>query len=86
MRYELSDTAKADLQYWKSHDSKIFKRIFQILENIAQTPFSGIGKPKPLKSSLSGYWSRRITREHRIVYKIKNNTISIISCRYHYEK
>lgn len=62
----------------------IQKKITKLLESIAKTPFSGIGKPEPLKHELSGYWSRRISDEHRIIYTVKNNRIKVISLRFHY--
>ncbi|MCO6559787.1 MAG: Txe/YoeB family addiction module toxin [Gilliamella sp.] len=73
-----------DYLYWQENDKKILKRINELLKDISRTPFTGIGKPEPLKANLSGYWSRRIDAEHRLVYKIENNYILIISCRYHY--
>jgi toxin YoeB len=73
------------LVYWAKTDLKILKKIVQLAENTAQTPFEGIGKPEPLKGNFSGYWSRRITGEHRLVYEVTEETISIILCRSHYE-
>lgn len=76
--------AKEDKDYWKKNNIKIFKRIDKLVNAIKQNPFSGIGKPEPLKFEKSGYWSRRITQEHRLVYKVVNNKIYIAQCRYHY--
>ena len=75
-----------DYRYWKEHDSAKTARIKKLLEAISNEPFSGIGKPEPLLFDLSGYWSRRIDREHRLVYKISGDSIIVISCRYHYKK
>ena len=90
MEIEFSSKAKADLDFWrKSGNKKIQTRITKLIESIVENPFSGIGKPEPLKENLSGFWSRRITREDRlvysIIYKIENSTISILSLRGHYE-
>ena len=77
-------TAFEDYNEWEKLDKKIFKRIKELIKDISRTPFSGIGKPEPLKHELSGYWSRRINDEHRLVYKISKNTLYILSCREHY--
>jgi len=71
--------------YWQSNDKKILKRINLIIKDIQRDPFSGIGKPEPLKFQLQGCWSRRIDQEHRIVYEIVKNDLRIICCRFHYE-
>ncbi len=75
----------SDYLYWQTNDKKMLKRINELLKDINRTPFTGLGKPEPLKANLSGYWSRRIDSEHRLVYKIENNNIVILSCRYHYK-
>jgi len=72
------------LGHWADNDLKILKRIVELLEDIQRSPFTGIGKPEPLKNQLKGYWSRRINDEHRLVYKVTNDEIIIIQCRYHY--
>ena len=74
-----------DLYEWESTDKKIFKKIKELIKDITRTPFEGIGKPEPLKHELSGYWSRRITDEHRLVYKVSDNTLYILSCKEHYK-
>jgi len=77
--------ALSDLKYWqKSGNTIILKRIRQLLIAIQENPFSGIGKPEALKHNLTGYWSRRINQEHRLVYKINQGFITVISLRYHY--
>ena len=74
-----------DFYEWKSTDKKVFRKIKDLIKEITRTPFEGIGKPEPLKHELSGYWSRRITDEHRLVYKISDNTLYILSCKEHYK-
>ena len=73
-----------DYLYWQKTDKKIVNRINTLVREIQRKPFEGIGKPEPLKHALSGYWSRRIDEEHRIVYKIENNAILIAQLRYYY--
>ncbi|MFQ1017399.1 Txe/YoeB family addiction module toxin [Gilliamella sp. Occ3-1] len=80
-----SDESWHDYFYWQKIDKKVIKRINELIKDISRTPFSGLGKPEALKFNLSGYWSRRISGEHRLIYKIENNCIIILSCRYHYE-
>jgi toxin YoeB len=79
-----SENAWDDYQYWVQADKKILKRVNTLIQEIQRSPFSGIGKPEPLKHGLSGYWSRRINDEHRIVYKIVDDSIVIAQVRYHY--
>ncbi len=82
---EFSDTALEDYQYWKkTNNKKVIEKIKVLLKNITETPFEGIGKPEALKYDFTGYWSRRITREHRIVYKVETNIIYVIQLRGHY--
>jgi toxin YoeB len=76
--------AEEDRKFWQKKDSKIIKRIDMLLATIQKTPFVGIGKPEPLRFEKSGYWSRRITHEHRLVYKVVNKKIYIAQCRYRY--
>ena len=70
--------------HWQKTDKAILKRINTLIKDIQRNPFEGIGKPEPLKHSLSGYWSRRINDEHRIVYKVTNDDLLIAQLRYHY--
>lgn len=70
--------------YWQKTDKKILRRINLLIQDIKRSPFEGIGKPEPLKYDLSGYWSRRIDDEHRIVYKVQNDAILLSQLRYHY--
>ena len=74
------------LGQWAIEDKKIFKKILELIKDIQREPFSGIGKPEPLKYELQGYWSRRITEEHRLVYKIEEDLLIILSCKYHYDE
>ena len=73
-----------DLRYWVKENRKVALRIFDLIEGIMREPFSGIGKPEPLKYLAKGVWSRRITQEHRIVYLVSKNRIDFLQCRYHY--
>jgi toxin YoeB len=75
-----------DFVEWPKLDKKLYKRIVVLIKDIQREPFSGIGKPEPLKHGLGGYWSRRINDEHRLVYKVSDDAITIAACKYHYEK
>ena len=75
-----------DYLYWQSQDKKTLKRINRLIQDTMSNPFEGIGKPEPLKKNLSGFWSRRIDETNRLVYIVDDNYITIISCRYHYDK
>lgn len=86
MNIRFTAQALEDYRYWKAHDETKMERIKKLLVNIAETPFNGIGKPEPLLFDLQGWWSRRIDREHRLVYKVQDGSITIASCRYHYSK
>jgi len=79
-----SSGALEDLGYWRRHDPKVAVRIERLLADIARTPFKGIGKPEPLKGELSGWWSRRLTLEHRLVYRVERGTVWVLQARYHY--
>jgi toxin YoeB len=80
----LQGNAFEDFTDWASSDRKLYAKIVALIKDIDRSPFAGLGKPEPLKNELSGYWSRRINDEHRLVYKITNFEIIVISCRYHY--
>lgn len=84
MQVVYSTRAEEDAAYWKKSNSKILKRIDSLLADIQLHPYIGIGKPEPLRFEKSGYWSRRIDTEHRLVYKVANNKIYVVQCRYHY--
>ena len=85
MLITFSTHASDDYTTWLKEDRKMLVKINQLIKDIQRTPFEGIGKPEALKYDLAGYWSRRIDREHRLVYKIENDSLIIISCRYHYD-
>lgn len=73
-----------DYLYWQETDKKALQRINELIKDSMRNPFKGIGKPEPLRGDLSGFWSRRITGEHRLVYTVKEKRLHIIQCRYHY--
>ena len=73
-----------DYLYWQTQDKKTLKRINRLIVDTQRTPFTGIGKPEPLKENLAGFWSRRIDDAHRVVYAVDTDAITIITCRYHY--
>lgn len=79
-----AETGWDDYLYWQATDKKQLKRINLLIADIQRHPFTGLGDPEPLKHHWSGYWSRRIDREHRLVYKAQNDAIFIAQCRYHY--
>ncbi len=84
MKLIFSEKAWKDYLYWQRNDKKTLKRINLLIHDIQRVPYEGIGKPEPLRHGLSGYWSRRITDEHRIVYKAEDSAILIAQLRYHY--
>jgi len=84
MKLIFSENAWDDYLYWQRTDKKVLKRINQLISDIQRSPFEGIGKPEPLKHALSGYWSRRIDSEHRIVYRTDDDAVLIAQLRYHY--
>ena len=74
-----------DYLWWQEHDRKGLARVNAMIRDALRSPFSGIGKPEPLKGNLKGWWSRRITGEHRLVYRFENDTIIVMQCRFHYQ-
>lgn len=84
MKLVFSEHAWEDYLFWQRTDKKTLQRINQLIKDIQRSPFEGIGKPEPLKHSLSGYWSRRINDEHRLVYKVGSEELLIAQLRYHY--
>ena len=84
MNLVFPDHAWEDYLHWQKTDKKVLRRINTIIKEIKRNPFEGIGKPERLKHALSGYWSRRINDEHRIVYKVSDDAIRIAQLRYHY--
>ena len=73
-----------DYLYWQKTDAKMVKKLNALIKDTQRTPFDGIGKPEPLRGNLSGWWSRRIDKEHRLVYRQIDRGIEIVQCRYHY--
>lgn len=86
MRLVWADAAWGDYTWFRDHQPRVHKRINELIEDIQQHPFTGLGKPEPLKHDLSGWWSRRITDEHRLVYRMVKGELQIAQCRYHYVK
>lgn len=84
MKLIFAENAWEDYLFWQQTDKKITQRINLLIKDIQRNKYQGIGKPEPLRHNLSGYWSRRINSEHRIVYKIENGSVLIAQLRYHY--
>lgn len=85
MKLTFSSKAWEEYLYWQKTDKAVLKRINSLIKDVMRDPFDGIGKPEPLRHSLSGYWSRRITDEHRLVYKVTDESLLIAQLQYHYE-
>jgi len=85
MRLEFKPQAFEDLQYWVQHQPKVAKRILRMIAETQRDPFAGIGKPEPLRNELSGWWSKRIDGEHRLVYKVEGTVLVIAQAKGHYE-
>jgi len=86
MKVIFTEASWKDYLWFQENDRKLLKRINNFIREIKRCPFEGTGKPEPLKANLSGYWSRRINSEHRLVYGVSEDKLTIISCRFHYEK
>ncbi|AEV31236.1 Txe/YoeB family addiction module toxin [Owenweeksia hongkongensis] len=84
MKVAFLNQAWEDYTYWQKHDKRMLRKINELLKDIYRSPFEGIGNPEPLKHDLSGYWSRRINLEHRLVYRMNDDEIRVVQCRYHY--
>jgi len=84
MKKVWEDSAWEDYLYWQMTNKKMLSKVNELIKNCERTPFSGLGKPEPLKDNLKGYWSRRIDKEHRLVYKVEDGTLIITQCRFHY--
>jgi toxin YoeB len=84
MRLLFSEQAWDDYLWWQAHDAKTLERLNTLIKDASRNPFQGIGKPEPLRGDLSGWWSRRITQEHRLVYRAADGVLQIAQCRYHY--
>ncbi|WP_234197807.1 MULTISPECIES: Txe/YoeB family addiction module toxin [Pseudacidovorax] len=84
MKLVFAEAAWEDYLFWQQQDRRMLERINKLIREIQRAPFAGIGKPEPLKHALAGYWSRRLTDEHRIVYKVEGDALLIAQLRYHY--
>ena len=84
MKLIFGEQSWSDYLYWQSADKRTLKKINALLQDIKRNPFDGIGKPEPLKHEMAGTWSRRINQEHRLVYEVVEESILVVSCRYHY--
>jgi toxin YoeB len=84
MKLVFAEQAWEDYLHWQAHDRKLLARINGLIKECQRTPFAGTGKPEPLRGPLSGWWSRRITQEHRLVYRPSDDGLLIAQCRYHY--
>lgn len=84
MRIVFAGQAWADYLHWQADDAKLLERLNGLIRECTRTPFAGTGKPEPLRRSLAGWWSRRLTREHRLVYRVEDGALLIAQCRYHY--
>lgn len=84
MKLIFAEEAWEDYLFWQKHDRKMLERINKLVQEIQRDPFGGIGKPEPLKHALAGFWSRRITEEHRLVYKVEGPALLIAQLRFHY--
>jgi len=85
MKYIFVDESWEDYQYWLKTDKKILAKINDLIKDIARNPYFGLGKPEPLKYKYKGFWSRRITEEHRLIYQVKGDELYILKCRHHYD-
>ena len=85
MNVLFSSNAWEDYLHWQQTDRRLLKKVNELIRDISRNPHDGIGKPEPLRHALSGYWSRRINEEHRLVYRVEGNVIKIVQARYHYE-
>ena len=86
LRLTWTENALKDLDWWQEHDIKMLRKIIQLCLDICKNPIYGKGKPEPLKYEFQGYWSRRINHEHRIVYAFDESQVTIVQCRFHYDK
>ena len=88
MKLLFTERAWADYLYWQANDPKVLRRVNDLIRDVKRDPFRGLGKPEALKANLSGWWSRRVTQEHRLVYRLvgegEGRRIEIVQCRYHY--
>ena len=85
MNFVFTELSWEDYLYWQKNDKQKLKRINELLKDIVRNPYEGIGKPEPLKFNCAGFWSRRIDEEHRLIYRIIDDEIQIVKCRFHYD-
>jgi len=85
MKFVFVDESWEDYLYWQKNDKRILSKINDLSKDISRNPFSGIGKPEPLKYKYKGYWSRKIDHEYRLIYRIKDDEIHVAKCRFHYD-
>jgi toxin YoeB len=86
VKVTFSDDSWEDYLYWQVQDRRILKRVNQLIEDISRNENDGIGKPEPLRHEWAGWWSRRITQEHRLIYRVRDAGVEIAACRFHYGK
>ena len=86
MKLVFDEDAWDDYLYWQQHDRALLKKLNRLIEECTRTPFDGTGKPEPLRGDYSGWWSRRITEEHRLVYRVEEDGLLIAQCRFHYQR
>jgi toxin YoeB len=84
MRLLWEQTAWEDYQFWIDNNKNVLRKINVLIKECQRSPFEGTGKPEPLRQNLSGFWSRRITGEHRLIYKVENDILTIVQCKFHY--
>ena len=85
MKFVFVEESWADFLYWQKTNKKNLKKINELLKDISRTPFTGLGKPEALKHKYQGYWSRRIDKEHRLIYRLTEEEVLIAKCRFHYD-
>ncbi|MFP4009036.1 MAG: Txe/YoeB family addiction module toxin [Spirulinaceae cyanobacterium] len=85
-KISFESSAFEDFSEWATLDKKLYRKIIKLIKDIDRSPFEGLGKPEPLKYELSGYWSRRINDEHRLVYQVTDTEIIVVACKYHYSE
>ena len=85
MKFVFVEESWADCLYWQKTNKKNLKKINELLKDISRTPFTGLGKPEALKHKYQGYWSRRIDKEHRLIYRVTEEEVRIAKCRFHYD-
>lgn len=86
MRLAFTERGWDEYQFWQSSDPRVVRKINSLLTECRRTPFAGTGKPEALRDDLSGWWSRRITEEHRLIYRVEGDVLVVAQCRYHYHK